>query len=62
MSEQTTEVNSRIQANALIRANFHIDPEGLQLSQWTRLYCEALWIEKWRLQNQAELFKALFSG
>ena len=62
MSEQTTNANAQIQANALIRANFQIDPEGLQLSKWAMLYTEALWIEKWRLQNQAELFKTLFGG
>lgn len=49
-----------MQANALIRTNFHIDSEGLQLSKWATLYTEALWLEKWQLQNQAELFKTLF--
>ncbi|MGB0869471.1 MAG: hypothetical protein ACPGSD_07725 [Flavobacteriales bacterium] len=50
-----------MKADALIRSNFHIDPDGLQMSEWAKLYAQADWLEKWRLQNQAELFQMLFS-
>ncbi|MXV37675.1 hypothetical protein GO491_03120 [Flavobacteriaceae bacterium Ap0902] len=49
-------------ADALIRSNFHTNPEKLQVSEWNKLYAQAQWLEEWRLKNQAELFKALFGG
>jgi hypothetical protein len=53
-----------LQGDAYIRSHFHIDPHGLQVSQWAELYAEALYIEKTRLNNLAELLagmaKALF--
>lgn len=47
---------------ALIRSNFQITPEELQISEWTKMYAQAYWLEEWRLKNQAELFKAMFGG
>nr|WP_153851946.1 hypothetical protein [Ornithobacterium rhinotracheale] len=46
----------------MIRANFGVNPESLQVSEWNKLYAQAQWLEHWRLQNQAEMFKALFGG
>lgn len=51
-----------MQGDALIRANFSIEPENLQVSKWKELYVQAQWLERWRLENKAELFKALFGG
>jgi hypothetical protein len=49
-------------AEALIRTNFGVAPESLQASQWCKLYAQAMWLEHWRMQNQAELFKVLMGG
>ncbi|WP_181871999.1 hypothetical protein [Bergeyella zoohelcum] len=46
----------------MIRANFGLNPEELQVSQWNKHYAQAMWLEEWRLQNQAELFIKLFGG
>jgi hypothetical protein len=54
--------DARAKANALIRANFHIDPELLQVSQRNELYAQAYFIEQFRLENQARLLTALFKA
>lgn len=51
-----------MQADALIRSNFNVNPEKLQINEWSKLYAQAQWLEKWRLENQAELFKSLFGS
>jgi hypothetical protein len=48
--------------NVLIRANFSLEPEKLSLSKWSDLYAEAQWLEKWRLNNKAEMLVKLFGG
>ena len=46
---------------ALIRANLHVDVEKIENEEdWARLYCEALWLERWRNRNLAELIALLF--
>lgn len=50
------------QADALIRAQFGVNPERLQVSEWVKLYAQALWLEGWRLKNQAEMMERLFGG
>ncbi|MBB6499117.1 hypothetical protein [Pedobacter cryoconitis] len=52
----------RWQGDALIRSNFSVDPERLQLSEWAKLHAQAQWLERWRLENQAELFKVMFGA
>lgn len=54
--------NERWKADALIRSNFHVDPETLPLSVWSKLNAQAQWLEKWRLENQAELLTEIFGG
>ncbi|WP_281322156.1 hypothetical protein [Flavobacterium aestivum] len=51
-----------MKGDALIRANFSVNPETLQLSEWSKLRAQAQWLEEWRLKNQAELFKVMFGG
>lgn len=51
-----------MQGDALIMANFHINPKNIQISEWRELYAKAIWLEEWRLKNQAELFMNLFGG
>ena len=48
--------------NVLIRSNFGIEPEKLQLERWGDLYAEAQWLEQWRLNNMAEMLSKLFGG
>jgi hypothetical protein len=63
-SADSTEPNEKEEwkVEALIRANFGIDPDTLQASQWCKLYAQAMWLEHWRMQNQAEMFKELLGG
>jgi hypothetical protein len=51
-----------MKGNALIRGNLGVDPEGLNGEQWAQRFAEALWLEQWRLKNQAELLAAMFGG
>ena len=37
---------------ALIRANLGIDPTIGDYEDWAANYAQALWLEKWRLENQ----------
>ena len=46
--------------SALIRAVFNVETENLSDEKWSKLYAQALWIEQWRLKNQAELLAKLF--
>lgn len=46
---------------ALIRANFHTDPETLDDDQWAMLFQQAIWIENFRLENMAKILAKLFS-
>ena len=42
-------------------ANLHVDVEKIETEEeWARLYCEALWLERWRNRNRAELIAGLF--
>lgn len=51
-----------MKGDALIRANFGTDPGALTETEWARLCAEALWIETWRLRNQAEMIARLFGS
>ena len=37
---------------ALIRSNLGIDPTIGDYEDWAENYAQALWLEKWRLENQ----------
>ncbi len=52
----------RWKGDALIRSHFHVNPEELQVSEWNKLYAQAVWIEEFRLKNNAEILKALFNA
>ena len=46
---------------ALIQANLHKDPDEVETEEeWAALYGQALWLERWRNRNRAELIAALF--
>ena len=47
---------------ALIRANLGIDPTVGDYEDWATNYAQALWLEKWRLKNTAEMIAELFGG
>lgn len=46
---------------ALIRANFHTDPEEFDDEKWAMLFQQAVWIENYRLENTARILAKLFS-
>jgi hypothetical protein len=39
-----------------------IDPTKGDYEDWADNYAQALWIEKWRLKNQAEMIARMFGG
>ena len=42
-------------------ANLHVDADEIETAEdWARLYNEALWLERWRNRNRAELIAELF--
>ena len=46
----------------LIRANLHVEIDKIETEEeWAQLYCEAIWLERWRNRNRAELIASLFS-
>lgn len=46
---------------ALIQANLHVNADEIETEEdWARLYGEALWLERWRNRNKAELIVGLF--
>jgi hypothetical protein len=47
---------------ALIRANFNINPSNLSDEEFAQLFAEAVWLEGWRLKNQAEMLASVFGG
>ena len=48
--------------SALIRANLGIDTHRLTPMEFAEAYAQALWLESFRLQNQAELLAMMFGG
>ncbi len=49
-----------LKGDALIRANFQIEPSRLSEEDYPRLLAEALWIETWRLRCKADMLAQLF--
>jgi hypothetical protein len=48
---------------ALIQSNLGIDAEQIATPMaFAEAYAKALWLEEFRLQNQAELLAAMFGG
>jgi hypothetical protein len=47
---------------ALIRANLGIDPTAGSYEEWAAHYAEALWLERFRNRNLAEILTGLFGG
>ncbi|MDD4141590.1 MAG: hypothetical protein PHR20_02190 [Bacteroidales bacterium] len=48
--------------NALIRSNLGVNPDTLSPLEYAEAYNEAIWLEGFRLRNQAELLAAMFGG
>lgn len=46
---------------ALIRANFHTDPNTLTDEEWAMLFQQAVWIENFRLEGLAKVLGRLFA-
>ncbi len=46
---------------ALIRANFHNDPNTLTDEEWAMLFQQAVWIENFRLEGLAKVLGRLFA-
>jgi hypothetical protein len=46
----------------LIRANLGIDPTAGSYEEWAAHYAEALWLERFRNRNLAEILTGLFGG
>ena len=48
--------------NALIKSNLGENTNGMTEEQFAEAYCQAVWIEEFRLRNQAEMLAAMFGG
>lgn len=48
--------------SALIQSNLGMDIDGMSETQFAEAYCKAVWIESFRLRNQAEMLVAMFGG
>lgn len=48
--------------SALIRTNLGADPERMDSLQFAEAYSQAIWIEEFRMRNQAEMLAAMFGG
>lgn len=48
--------------SALIRSNLGLDPSELTTKEYAEAYCQAIWLEEFRLRNLAELVAAMFGG
>jgi hypothetical protein len=46
--------------NALIRSNLGLDTAELSTEEFAEAYCQAIWLEEFRLRNHAELLAAMF--
>ena len=51
-----------LKMNALIRSNLGINPNGLSTEEYAIAYNQAIWLESFRLKNNAELLAAMFGG
>ena len=47
---------------ALIRANLGMDPKEMDTESFAEACCQAIWLERFRLRNQAEMIAAMFGG
>lgn len=46
---------------ALIRANLNVNADDIETEEdWAALYVQAIWLERWRNKNKAELLARLF--
>ena len=46
---------------ALIRANLNVNADNIENEDdWAALYTQAIWLERWRNKNKAELIARLF--
>lgn len=48
--------------SALIRSNLGTDPSGMSEKEYAEAYSQAVWLEQFRLRNQAEMLAAMFGG
>lgn len=54
------EADGMLQGDALIMANFHIDPGAVEPEKWAKLFAQAVWLENYRLNNLAKLLAAMY--
>lgn len=48
---------------ALIQSNLHINADDIETEEeWAAQYSRALWLERWRNRNLAEVIVHLFEG
>jgi hypothetical protein len=48
--------------SALIKSNLHQDATQLTDDEFAVAYNQAIWLEGWRLRNQAELLASMFGA
>ena len=48
--------------SALIRSNLGTDPSRMSEKEYAEASCQTVWLEQFRLRNQAEMLAAMFGG
>lgn len=48
--------------SALIRSNLGLDVKKLSVGEFAEAYSQAIWLEQFRLRNQAEMLVKIFSN
>ncbi len=48
--------------DALIKSNLGLETKKMSPMEFAEAYCQAVWLESFRLRNQAELLSAMFGG
>ena len=51
-----------LKGEALILANFGLSTQGMSPDTYARLLAQAMWLESWRLRNQAQMIAQLFGA
>ncbi|MBD5266684.1 MAG: hypothetical protein HDS41_00640 [Bacteroides sp.] len=43
-------------------ANLHVNIDKIEPEEeWAQLYCETMWLERWKNRNRAELIVSMFA-
>lgn len=47
---------------ALIKSNLHENPDGMSMERFAEAYAQAIWIERFRMDNTAQMIASMFGA